>query len=164
MLGQDWQPGRISDAERIVAGIEHATQDCPKGYTAGEARCIINISWVGRRENKGNADEIAVNKASKQGIMVVLAAGNSRENACNISPARAKEAITVGAINDKDTIWDWGRDNGVSNWGKCVNVYAPGDLIKSARKEDGQGELSTGTSIVAPRESLNLCRRVHSSW
>eukprot|EP00057_Strongylocentrotus_purpuratus_P011377 XP_011665851.1 PREDICTED: cuticle-degrading serine protease isoform X2 [Strongylocentrotus purpuratus] len=81
----------------------------------------------------------------RAGVTVVVAAGNSDLDACTSSPARAPEAITVGAIQDDDARVYF------SNWGACVDIFAPGRGILSAdyRSDDSYRSLS-GTSMACP--------------
>jgi subtilisin family serine protease len=69
--------------------------------------------------------DTAVNGLINAGVTTVVAAGNSNADACNVSPARVANAITVAAsdINDARAVWTGG---GASNFGSCVNVFAPG--------------------------------------
>lgn len=60
------------------------------------------------------------------GVTVVTIAGNAGQDACDFSPARVPEAITVGASTESD-----GRLT-QSNWGGCVDIFAPGENITSA--------------------------------
>lgn len=67
-----------------------------------------------------------VDSVSNAGLFVVVAAGNASKDACLVSPASAKSAITVGAIDDRtDRIADF------SNWGPCVDIYASGVDVAS---------------------------------
>lgn len=76
-------------------------------------------------------------------MTVVVAAGNDGKNACDFSPAGAREAITVGAI-DQD-------DNRLWNNGKCVDIFAPGQGILSAFKDNDTAYASLqGTSMASP--------------
>ena len=68
----------------------------------------------------------AVAKAVASGITIAVAAGNSNADACTASPAREPSALTVGATEGND-----GRAS-YSNWGTCVDVFAPGSSITSA--------------------------------
>jgi serine protease len=68
----------------------------------------------------------AVARAVNAGIVTVVAAGNSRGFACSYSPASAPSAITVGAISMTSSISLY------SNFGNCVDIFAPGDKITSA--------------------------------
>ena len=94
----------------------------------------------------------AVNKAVAAGIVVVVAAGNGNKtgaiDACETSPASAAAAITVGSIANKtDTKYS------SSNFGACVDVYAPGERILSASiKTNTSYIMRTGTSMASPRK------------
>lgn len=78
---------------------------------------VANMSLGG---GKSRALDAAVNKAVEGGLHFAVAAGNDNRDACNYSPAAAEYAITVGAstIGDERAYF--------SNWGKCVDVFAPG--------------------------------------
>lgn len=80
----------------------------------------------------------AVTKMIKAGITVVLAAGNGDKNgkgisACTVSPAHVKAAITVGATTSTD------KRTTFSNYGACVDLFAPGYNIKSTYIMDKTG-------------------------
>nr|XP_054765969.1 aqualysin-1-like isoform X1 [Lytechinus pictus] len=79
----------------------------------------------------------------RQGVTAVVAAMNEDMDSCAFSPARAPEAITVGAIQDDDARVYF------SNWGACVDIFAPGYRILSAdyRSDDGY-RLMSGTSMA----------------
>jgi hypothetical protein len=68
---------------------------------------------------------IAIQDAVNSGIVAVVAAGNDNSDACNYSPASAPSAITVGAISKT------GAKSTYSNFGRCVDIFAPGDVITS---------------------------------
>ena len=75
-------------------------------------------------------------------VTVVVAAGNEGSDACDVSPARAPEVLTVGATDRRDDLWDG------SNRGRCVDVFAPGKDVTSAGL---RGSLTmTGTSMASP--------------
>lgn len=57
-------------------------------------------------------------------MVFAVAAGNDNRDACKYSPAAAEHAITVGASNLRD------ERAYFSNYGKCVDVFAPGKLNK----------------------------------
>ncbi|MCV6004889.1 S8 family serine peptidase, partial [Escherichia coli] len=79
------------------------------------------------------------------GITYVIAAGNANMDACNFSPSRAPAAITVGATTNTD------QRAGYSNWGSCVDVWAPGSGITSASYlNDYDSRVMSGTSMAAP--------------
>ena len=103
---------------------------------------IVNLSLSGPADA---AVDAAVGRAVASGITVVGAAGNGGVDACAYSPARVSSAITVGATNDVDAKPVW------SNYGSCVDWYAPGDRIRSASML-GDSAFTTmgGTSMAAP--------------
>lgn len=103
---------------------------------------VANMSLGGGASR--SLDE-AVRNAVKKGVAMVVAAGNENKNACESSPAREPEAITVGATTVRDTRADF------SNYGECVDIFAPGTEIMSAwfTSDTATQELQ-GTSMAAP--------------
>ncbi|CAG8732034.1 21275_t:CDS:2, partial [Racocetra persica] len=71
----------------------------------------------------------ATEEVGKKGVHVVVGAGNFGIDACEVSPASALNAITVGAT---DTDTDNDNIASFSNIGKCVNIFAPGTDITAA--------------------------------
>jgi subtilisin family serine protease len=87
----------------------------------------------------------AVKAAYNKGIVVVSAAGNSNIDACTVTPARSPYGITVGATNSDDAKAFF------SNWGGCVNIWAPGVDIPSAYfTSDTTYQKLSGTSQATP--------------
>lgn len=112
---------------------------------------VINMSIGGPKSP--SIDE-AVKKAINDGIAVVVAAGNNNDDACLSSPSGIKEAMVVGASTRE------GERAHFSNWGKCVDIFAPGRFVISAsiagrgsinknNPQAGYG-LASGTSLAAP--------------
>jgi subtilisin family serine protease len=90
----------------------------------------------------------AVGRSANSGVFYALAAGNSGANACNSSPARAGAGMnngimTVAAIDSSDKEAPW------SNYGNCVDIWAPGVSILSTRRGGGTTTMS-GTSMASP--------------
>jgi len=87
----------------------------------------------------------AVTNLKTAGYVVVVAAGNDNDDACNYSPARAADAISVGATDNTDT------RSYFSNWGTCVDIFAPGSSITSCwwTGTDSTRTIS-GTSMACP--------------
>lgn len=103
---------------------------------------IINLS-VGF----GISDALnrAVESATAAGILTVVSAGNDDFEACYQSPASSSAAFTVAAINAAD------QRSSYSNYGKCVDIFAPGDDIMSADSaSDTAYSALSGTSMAAP--------------
>lgn len=87
--------------------------------------------------------DTAVNNAINSGITFVAAAGNDNGSACSTPPARVANAITVAATTETDIR----RFN--SNYGSCVDVFAPGNLIETTTNGGGSDWFS-GTSFATP--------------
>lgn len=87
----------------------------------------------------------AVKNSIAKGIVYAIAAGNSGVSACNSSPARVAEAITVGATDSTDTRPSW------SNYGSCLDIFAPGVSIKSDWDTSTTATNTiSGTSMATP--------------
>ncbi|MFS8096389.1 S8 family peptidase [Lentzea alba] len=124
----------------IIRGIDWVTAN-------GKKPAVVNMSLGGSGTN--SSLENAVRRSINAGFTYVLAGGNSGQDACNFTPARTPEAITVGASdrNDKRSIWTAGS----SNWGKCLDIWAPGSEIVSASHSNDTGTRSMGgTSMASP--------------
>ncbi|HEY0001578.1 MAG TPA: S8 family serine peptidase [Actinoplanes sp.] len=89
--------------------------------------------------------EAAVQKSINKGITYVAAAGNEDINATNTSPGGLPSAITVGAVDRKD------RRASFSNFGKVLDLFAPGVDIRSAyNSSDTAAAIASGTSMASP--------------
>jgi subtilisin family serine protease len=94
--------------------------------------------------------DAAVNRLLHDRVSVVVAAGNGDQfgngiSACSISPSNVKGALTVGAttVNDRRTTW--------SNYGSCVDLFAPGNGIRSAWVGSNSAVRTiSGTSMASP--------------
>lgn len=104
---------------------------------------IANMSLGGGYSSTLNS---AVNNLSSSGVFVAVAAGNSNADACNYSPASASAAYTTAASTSADAKASY------SNYGSCVDSYAPGSSIRSAWIGSGTTETNTisGTSMASP--------------
>jgi subtilisin family serine protease len=118
---------------------------------------IAGMDWVAANHVKpavanlslGGGLNASVNQAavnlSNAGVFVAVAAGNDNRNACNYSPASATGVMTVAASTSTDA------KAGYSNFGSCVNLYAPGSSITSAwHNNDGATKTISGTSMASP--------------
>ncbi|WP_203903998.1 S8 family serine peptidase [Virgisporangium aliadipatigenens] len=106
---------------------------------------VLNRS-VGVDGGVSVALEAAVgNLMSQRNILVVAAAGNDNQDACQLSPGRMGQVLTVGATDGTDRRADF------SNWGGCVDLFAPGYGISSAwHTGDTHTNTRNGTSMAAP--------------
>jgi subtilisin family serine protease len=120
----------------VIKGIDWVTANAKKP-------AIANMSLGG-----GASDSLdtAVKKSADSGVFYSIAAGNSGANACNYSPARAgthNGVMTTAATDSSNKEASW------SNFGSCVDIWAPGVSILSTRKGGGTTTMS-GTSMAAP--------------
>ena len=125
-------------ASRILAGIDWAVQDHEAGVPA-----VANLSFG--TLNSSEAVEAAVQSLIDDGVLVVVAAGNHSGDACSVTPAKVPSALTVGATTDTDARASY------SNYGTCLDLFAPGAGIKSAYIGTTSSATSLGgTSFAAP--------------
>lgn len=123
----------------IIAAIDYATADC----SLSGKRCIINMSLGGGASASMNA---AVAASIASGVHNIVAAGNDNIDACLKSPASAPDAITVGSTTISDS------RSSFSNWGSCVDIFAPGSGITSWDHLGSPWTIS-GTSMATPHVS-----------
>jgi aqualysin 1 len=119
----------------VIAGINWVTQQ----HTAGTP-AVANMSLGGGAIQ--SVDD-AVAGSIADGVTYSISAGNSNANACNYSPARTPSALTIGATTSTDARASY------SNYGSCVDWFAPGSSITSANMTGGSLTLS-GTSMASP--------------
>lgn len=119
------------------------------------------VVTVAISSDASTAMDSAVSSLVNEGVSVVVAAGNNSRDACEYSPARAPQAITVGATSVNDS-----RAN-FSNFGACLDLFAPGDQITSAHFDSDTALFTrSGTSQAVPLVAgviANLLERAPSS-
>jgi subtilisin family serine protease len=121
----------------VIAGLDWVVGQHKSGSPA-----VVNLSIGGFTSS---ALDAAVMSVIDHGIAVVAAAGNSGLDACDSSPARVPAALTVAASDSSDRQASW------SNYGKCVDLYAPGVGITSAWYTSDTASASlSGTSMSTP--------------
>jgi subtilisin family serine protease len=121
----------------VIAGVDFVTSNHQAGQPA-----VANMSLGG---GASSALDTAVTNAVNDGVTFAVAAGNENQNACNVSPARAAAAITVGSTTTTDA------RSSFSNFGTCVDIFAPGSGITSAwRTSDTATNTISGTSMASP--------------
>ncbi|MGX1159531.1 subtilisin family serine protease [Arthrobacter sp. SLBN-100] len=121
----------------VVAGLDWVAAN----HTAGTP-AVANLSLGGGASTTVDA---AIQAVINDGVTAVVAAGNSAVDACNSSPARVPAAVTVAASDSAD------RQASFSNFGSCVDLYAPGVGITSTYYTSATATASmSGTSMASP--------------
>jgi subtilisin family serine protease len=142
--GEGW----ISD---IIKGVDWVTRHAVKP-------AVANMSLGG---DPSPALNRAVAASIRSGITYAVAAGNEHENAANQSPANLASAITVGAS-------DWNDQRAYfSNYGKLVDIFAPGEEITSAWNSSNTATaVESGTSMASPHVAgaAALILDAHPKW
>ncbi len=152
--------GNLYGVAKNVALVAVRVLDCQgSGTTSG---VIAGVDWVtANRVLPASANmslgggasstlDAAVKNSIASGVTYAVAAGNGdflgrQQDACNGSPSRVPEAITIGATDNTDKKASW------SNYGNCVDFFAPGVGITSAwYQNDTQTNTISGTSMAAP--------------
>lgn len=124
----------------IVAGLDWVLRD-----TNAPGRKVINMSINSYDRATYRAYADAINRLANAGVPTVNSAGNQSDDACYHGPADVPAAIVVAASDRYDN-----RAN-FSNYGGCVDIFAPGVDILSANANDVGGYIyNSGTSMAAP--------------
>jgi len=119
----------------VIAGVDWVTANHVKP-------AVANMSLGG---GASTATDNAVTNSINAGVTYAVAAGNSNADACNYSPARAAAAITVGSTTSSDA------RSSFSNFGTCVDIFAPGSSITSAWYTSNTATNTiSGTSMASP--------------
>ncbi|ORZ34329.1 peptidase S8/S53 domain-containing protein [Catenaria anguillulae PL171] len=126
----------------ILRALELVTQMVEKSGRPS----VVNMSLGGARvSNEYSTTERAVAALAKLGVPVVVAAGNEGQDACNVSPAYIPDVVTVGAVSTQnDAITSF------SNFGQCLDIFAPGYQIESAAANRQGAAYMSGTSMASP--------------
>ena len=120
---------------QVIAGIDWVTRNAVKP-------AVANLSLGG---TGSTALDDAVSASVASGITYAVAAGNDNTDACTESPARVSGVLTVGASDLADTRASF------SNYGRCLDLFAPGVKITSAFNTSDSGTaVLSGTSMAAP--------------
>jgi subtilisin family serine protease len=141
---------------QVVGGIDWVTANAVKP-------AVANMSLGG---GANSAIDTAVRNSINSGITYAIASGNGnllgqRQNACNYSPARVAEAITVGATQNNDAAASF------SNFGTCVDILGPGVNITSAWYNSNTATNTiSGTSMATPHVAgaAALVLAANPSW
>ena len=139
----------------VIAGVDWVTQNHVKP-------AVANMSLGG---GVSTALDQAISNSIAAGVSYAIAAGNDNANACNGSPARVAAANTVGSTTSTDA------RSSFSNFGTCVDLFAPGSSITSAwytsehgdehdqRHVDGDAARGRGARALPADEPVRVAGR-----
>lgn len=128
--------GSGSDSD-VIRGINWVTS---KKLASPAENWVANMSLGG---SSSPALDRAVCEGIIAGITFAIAAGNESQDANNSSPARVRQAITVGATDRADAQANF------SNFGPLLDIYAPGVNIESTQPGNST-DIFSGTSMATP--------------
>ena len=141
--------GNQSQASWLISSIDFVRQQVAQyGWPA-----VANLSGGNRSDWSALTSlQMAAQNLVASGVQLVQAAGNQNRAACTYSLGGTTDALVVGGTTHSDSRWSG------SNYGGCVDLFAPAALITSAAfSSSGTGSLSyapycelTGTSMAAP--------------
>ncbi|GLW93999.1 putative Ig domain-containing protein [Actinokineospora globicatena] len=127
----------------VVSGVDWVTRTATKP-------AVANMSLGG---GASSTTDTAVRNSIAAGITYALASGNDNTNACNSSPARVTEGLTVNASTESDARASF------SNYGTCTDLFAPGQNITSSWKDsDTATNRISGTSMATPHVAGAVAR------
>jgi subtilisin family serine protease len=115
----------------VISGVNYVTNN-----KSPSRQSVASMSLGG---GASTALDNAVTASINAGIPYAVAAGNDNANACNYSPAKTASAVTVGATTSTDARASY------SNYGTCVDIFAPGSSITS----DWIGSSNTATNTIS---------------
>lgn len=117
----------------VIAGVDWVAQNAT-------LPAVANMSLGG---GDSSALDSSVDNAINQGIMFVVAAGNSNSDACSGSPNKVPAALTIASSTSTDA------RSSFSSWGACIDLFAPGSSITSTWNNGSTNTIS-GTSMASP--------------
>jgi len=127
----------------VIAGLDWIVTNHVTGKPA-----VANMSLGG---GTSTALDTAVQNVINDGVVMAVAAGNSSANACNSSPSRAPNAITVGATGAFNIGETTDSRSGYSNFGTCLDIFAPGsNIVSSWMGSTTATNTISGTSMATP--------------
>lgn len=136
--------GRLGSGSlsNVAAGVAWAAEQHNNGVNK---KSVASMSLGG---SSSLVLDNAVEAAIEEGLPVVVASGNSDDDACDYSPARVPTAITVNAATSTDARASF------SNFGECTTLFAPGQEVTAAWiGSNSATNTISGTSMACPHVS-----------
>jgi len=133
------------DGKGLVSWIVRGVQFV---YGLPQRPAVMSMSVGAKGTGRSAAMDFAINRAVALGVTVVVAAGNNGRDACDYTPAFINAAITVAASTSHDSMASF------SNYGSCVDLFAPGvDIPSAGHHWNKASKTLSGTSMACPHVS-----------
>ncbi|PVU96379.1 hypothetical protein BB561_001227 [Smittium simulii] len=128
--------------DSFIQGLEWVAKDKLETYPNTPA--ILNFSINLNKQSELLQE--AFRKVYASGIITTASAGNYASDACGYTPTEYKETITVGSFTPQKNMFD--KD--ISNFGKCVDILAPGTYLFVPIANSGNLiSIQSGTSLAS---------------
>ncbi|OMJ25544.1 Subtilisin-like protease 8 [Smittium culicis] len=139
-----------------VAQVIQDIADLIKNADDGRVASVLVFSFVAGSVSQSWDD--AATEFKNMGYIYVVSAGNNRADACKRSPMSSMATLSIGSTDSSDSL------QSTSNFGKCVDIYAPGVNVQFASYLNNFGSrTSTGTSYSAPLVA-GICANILSDY
>jgi len=136
------------------AGIIQGCQWVADDHVQHGGPSVASMSLGATADGGMNA---AVEGLIARGVLVCVAAGNNNGNACSYYPASAPNALTCGSTDQGGLDGHQDIKSSFSNWGPCVEIFAPGSAISSSYIPNPNSYATlSGTSMATPHVA-GLC-------
>ena len=135
----------------------HAVRVLDCAGSGSTSEIVAGLDWVAAHHQSPAVVNMSLSSSSRvpaidaaarglvsSGVAVAVAAGNSNRSACTESPAGEPDVVTVAATNRSD------NRPGFSNYGACVDIFAPGVDVIAAKLGSAGGVSHNGTSMSSP--------------
>jgi len=134
-----------------VAGVVDGMDWALQRFQGSNRPAVISMS-IGTA-SESSAMNTGIKNCVDNGLTFVAAAGNDSSNACDSSPGSSADAIIVGATSSND------NKASFSNYGSCLDLFAPGVSIYSANNDNNSGLVAySGTSMATPHVAGEVAR------
>ena len=134
----------------IVLATVHTAVSSPALIGSRRTACCPPSRTSAGRARKSSTLNTAVENSIAAGVVFAVAAANNAADACNYSPSSAPRALTVAA-SSRDITSAYDTQASYSDYGPCVDLYAPGSAIRSTfNLSDTATTVYSGTSMASP--------------
>lgn len=128
---------RVTKSSDVIRALKLVTEEAK----TTERPTVVVLAMSAKKDKLLNS---IIENIIEQGIPVITSAGNEGGLGCNYSPGSATGVLSVGSIDDSND-----KIAKFSNWGACVDIFAPGVSVLTTGNVDDYVTKASGTSISA---------------